>query len=702
MLTLKQEMPLIKRFVTAFVNGYSEIFLLKNPIAGLVILLTTLCDQGVGLSGIISVLAAFLFSRFIKFDQYFLDYGHYVYNPLFVGLGVGYIYKLSFLSVILACCAGILTFLITIALANVLFYYFKLPVLSIPFVIVGSLIYLSSLPFYKLYGTGFALHDGILSATVLLPLWLAGFFKALGAILFLPYVIPGIILALVLFFSSRIIFFLALLGYYTGTIFMGLLTGSFEYAFQDTFYFNFILISIALGGIFIIPSVRSYILAFLAVFISVFLVKGIEVLFSIFVIPGLTLPFNLVTLIFLYALKVIYYPDLTTAFKNIPEETLNYYLSNIKRYSGSINCISLPFGGRWTVWQGFHGKWTHIDSMQYAYDFIITDEENKSFQNSGQDLGDYYAYKKVIIAPISGKVIKVVNHLQDNPIGHSDIDHLWGNYVIIKDDRGFFIKISHFLRDSITVCEDQWIEKGAILGRCGNSGNSPQPHIHIQAQTTAESSAYTIPFSFINYLTENTLNTNSIPAENQVIEPLTFNKQFDLLTSLSLDEIYSFKVNRDKKNIGIFAVQVKVAGDGTFYLLSKNARLYFGKNNETFFCYSIEGNNKHLQNLFMALPKLPLGYKQNIFWKDYIPLRVVLGGVSKEVMSFISSFHPQWATIEAEYSFISQKIIQGQLQIPFTKGVRKTSVEFSDKKWIKSFVVGKYHYELIEPETNSN
>ena len=42
------------------------------------------------------------------------------------------------------------------------------------------------------------------------------------------------------------------------------------------------------------------------------------------------------------------------------------------------------------------------------------------------------------------------------------------------------------------------IEWLALIGRCGNSGYSPQPHIHIQAQLTPEIGAATIPFSFVN------------------------------------------------------------------------------------------------------------------------------------------------------------------------------------------------------------
>ena len=55
---------------------------------------------------------------------------------------------------------------------------------------------------------------------------------------------------------------------------------------------------------------------------------------------------------------------------------------------------------------------------------------------------------------------------------------------------------------------------------CGNSGYSPQPHIHIQVQATEEIGSQTIPFSFFGYTISGKFYANNLPEENEIIESL--------------------------------------------------------------------------------------------------------------------------------------------------------------------------------------
>ena len=66
---------------------------------------------------------------------------------------------------------------------------------------------------------------------------------------------------------------------------------------------------------------------------------------SAFGIPGFTLPFNIVSMSFLYVLGLVNYPLLATYIKATPEETLDNYLSNLRRYPGTYRTLSLPFTG---------------------------------------------------------------------------------------------------------------------------------------------------------------------------------------------------------------------------------------------------------------------------------------------------------------------------------------------------------------------
>ena len=41
---------------------------------------------------------------------------------------------------------------------------------------------------------------------------------------------------------------------------------------------------------------------------------------------------------------------------------------------------------------------------------------------------------------------------------------------------------AHFQQHSIKVTQGQKIKKGDLLGLCGNSGNSSEPHLHLHVQ----------------------------------------------------------------------------------------------------------------------------------------------------------------------------------------------------------------------------
>lgn len=60
-----------------------------------------------------------------------------------------------------------------------------------------------------------------------------------------------------------------------------------------------------------------------------------------------------------------------------------------------------------------------------------------------------------------------------------------------------FLALCHLRRGSIAVRPGQRVEVGERLGACGNSGNSTEPHLHLQAMTSADPSrARPLPITF--------------------------------------------------------------------------------------------------------------------------------------------------------------------------------------------------------------
>lgn len=84
---------------------------------------------------------------------------------------------------------------------------------------------------------------------------------------------------------------------------------------------------------------------------------------------------------------------------------------------------------------------------------------------------------------------------------------LAGNHVILRaraQDAEVFVALCHLQRGSIAVHVGQGVRSGDPLGGCGNSGNSTEPHLHLQAMSAAEpSAARAVPFTFPGGLPRN-------------------------------------------------------------------------------------------------------------------------------------------------------------------------------------------------------
>ena len=676
----------MKAHLKALFCSYANVFFLADVAPGAVIFAATLVHPEVALAGVIAIAAAYGFARLVRMEKPFLESGYFTYNPLLVGLSLGYLFKLTALTVFFIASAGVLTFLATVFMANVFQTYLRLPILSLPFVVVSSIAYLASVRYSGLF---LRLHaeGGVLTGDFGLPFWLAGFFKAFGAVLFMPCVAVGVALSLVVVRHSRILFFLALLGYYVGAVIRTLMVGSAAQGFVDVNNFNFIFIAMALGGVFLIPSLTSYLFAVIAVAVSTVVMDATTGFWYYYGIPAFTLPFNVVTLGMVYVLGLVRHPLVPVSVGQTPEETLENHLANRLRYPGQERTLFLPFAGKWTVWQGWDGAWTHKGLWRYAYDFVIADEDGKTHRGEGSRFEDYHAWNKPVLSPVRGRIAQTVDDLPDSPIGGADETNNWGNVVVIEESRGFFVELSHFAEKTIRVKKGDWVERGAVLGLCGNSGYSPQPHIHVQVQATGEIGAASLPFSFVSYSDGGEFQSNNLPKELRAVEPLYRDKRLDNIMNSTLDDELRYQVIRSGKEVGELAIKVKMATDGTFYFESARGQLYFGKHEGTFYFYRVTGNDPWLRLLFLALPRLPLAYREKLTWHDYVPVGLVISGVRGAVVGFLSSICPRLATVKVTQTFASESRIVTTFAAGVFRQRRSAAVELDRQKGFASVTV---------------
>ena len=144
--------------------------------------------------------------------------------------------------------------------------------------------------------------------------------------------------------------------------------------------------------------------------------------------------------------------------------------------------LALPFNGEWlTFWGGDTPEQNyHVESasQKNAFDFVIADENCKSYKGDSKLNESYFAFGKEVLAPCDATVTDVVDGVRDNIPGEMNRMFVPGNMVIMKTDNGEYLFFAHFKKHTIKVKEGDKVKKGTVLGLCGNSGNSSEPHLH--------------------------------------------------------------------------------------------------------------------------------------------------------------------------------------------------------------------------------
>jgi hypothetical protein len=99
-----------------------------------------------------------------------------------------------------------------------------------------------------------------------------------------------------------------------------------------------------------------------------------------------------------------------------------------------------------------------------------------------KEITSYASWGQSLYAPAEGKVVQVVNDLDDNPVGVMDPLHPAGNHIVIDIGGGHFVLLAHLQKGSVHVAVGDTVKTGQPIAKVGNSGNTTQPHLHLQVQ----------------------------------------------------------------------------------------------------------------------------------------------------------------------------------------------------------------------------
>jgi hypothetical protein len=120
-----------------------------------------------------------------------------------------------------------------------------------------------------------------------------------------------------------------------------------------------------------------------------------------------------------------------------------------------------------------------VPDQRWAYDLLV-----EPYLSGSSNLEDYGCYGVPVVAPVSGLVVEAHDGEPDEAPGlvSNNITAPTGNHVFIQMETGTYLVIAHLKEGSVRVKTGETVEEGQVIGECGNSGNTSEPHIHIHHQ----------------------------------------------------------------------------------------------------------------------------------------------------------------------------------------------------------------------------
>jgi Peptidase family M23 len=157
-------------------------------------------------------------------------------------------------------------------------------------------------------------------------------------------------------------------------------------------------------------------------------------------------------------------------------------------YRPAVNSVPIasPLADEWLVGQGGHSElvnYHYVTSTQRDALDILQVQGGRTHRPGSTDLTSYYIYGKQIVAPAAGTVTFVQDGRPDQAIGSTDRHYQSGNNIVVDIGGGHFLMMAHLSPGSIRIKVGDHVNLGQPIAKVGNSGNTTEPHLHIQAQT---------------------------------------------------------------------------------------------------------------------------------------------------------------------------------------------------------------------------
>lgn len=682
-------------------TAYAQILFAKGAVTGLLFFAATMVVPLQGMYGLLGVISANVWARLLGRPKEQIEEGYYGFNGLLVALALGLYFRLSIALIALLLMSTFLAVIVAAPLRSLSERYIGLPVLSLPFVLVTWAALLAARRFDSvemsietiLYGAKY---------TDYVPAIVELYFHSLAATFCQSSAISGVLIFIGLLWFSRWSVILSIIGFASGyLVYIGL--GGVFSDLQTMFVgFNFILTAIAVGGVFIVLRPASILLATAGGAMCAMVSAALLALLGPLDLPILAMPFIGTTYLLLYVVMIrteAGHLKMVRGELNSPERNLNRAIYQDRRYPDpTVPVVYLPVKDHWTITQGPNGDSTHKGLFSHAWDFEVQDDDGHFYRDSGKRVEDYYAYRALVVAPGDAKVVRVVDHIEDNRLGEVDTINNWGNLVILWHGGYIYSALCHLQKASILVKEGEAVTTGQVLGRVGNSGRSPKPHLHFQIQTSGGVGAPTCYGEFIHYLSidgdKSQYITHGVPVLDSQISSINVDDYVSQTVTLAPGRRWRWSIiENGRPREESWQSEIDHLGNRSLLDTSSKAAINFFVDNHYTTMLDYSGSAKRLLGLlYLGAPRIPYINKRNVVWTDVPSVNAFMHGAVRLIQDLIVPFysistvrtqsvllvHNRGVQITTELkngsTLFSSPILPDRIEIDFTPGIGPSTI----------------------------
>jgi len=418
--------------------------------------------------------------------------------------------------------------------------------------------------------------------------------------------------------------------------------------------FNAMLTAMAIGGLWFVPQPSAIALAIVSALVAAVGTYAFFPILAPFALPVVSLPFVLTVLAILAAARMReqdQHPRSTVPASH-PEEALARHLVHLRRF-GNLAWLPfrLPFRGEWFVSQGHDGEHTHKGPWRHGLDFEGPRVDGKAFRGEGKELRDFPCYGLPVVAAGSGTVALVEDGIPDNRVGEINPQDNWGNAVVISHGPTLFSVCAHLQPRSLKVKVGDVVTPGMEIGRCGNSGRSPIPHLHFQVQRSKHLGSPTIAFEFGDVIKRAgdsvELGTHLVPKQDDSVRPVqrddALAKALTFMPGTTY-ELHAMPGNRRE------TARVEIDLQGRRHLRSPRGKLYFDAYESALVLTGYAGSpSSLLRFLLLSAARVPFDTAATIAWTDSLPRRLLLPRLLRGAFDLLAVVLPDLGRIDVAY-----------------------------------------------------